>query len=250
MKFKLMKLKINKKLKKYILMITGIICLIAFFMMLVISNIEEEFVVPFNISNITIVSTAEGIDVEGENKWNLSITQNNDIYVFFEKNEEYREDVVIEKVIIENIKIKNENKYGELVSYMPSSISGRVFTYEEQYKVDKKLEFNGAEDQNIQMLEIDNTGGNILFRISNMNLGTYSSDEDEEIVHDGFLISKLDLVFGDILFDVEFDVVIQTKNWKYSTTIEETLPIEGLMDNGIGSIEMNNLDNLIFKRSK
>ena len=60
-----------------------------------IEGISEEMM-PFNLSKIIIVSTAEGNEIEGKNKWNFVINQNNDIYMYFDKNENYWGD---EKII-------------------------------------------------------------------------------------------------------------------------------------------------------
>ena len=47
-------------------------------------NVEGEDNLPFELSKIMVISTAEGNDIEGEqteNKWNLKLSQNNDIYL-------------------------------------------------------------------------------------------------------------------------------------------------------------------------
>ncbi len=69
-------------------------------------HVEGELNMPFTLSKITIVSTAEGVENEGtEEKWNLSIFQNNDIYFSIEKNEKNNEEAMIESISIENIKV-------------------------------------------------------------------------------------------------------------------------------------------------
>ena len=69
-------------------------------------HVEGELNMPFTLSKITIVSTAEGVENEGtEEKWNLSIFQNNDIYFSIEKNEKNNEKAMIESISIENIKV-------------------------------------------------------------------------------------------------------------------------------------------------
>ena len=66
-------------------------------------NIEGEKNMPFKLSKITIVSTAEGIENEQtEEKWNFSIFQNNDVYFSIEKNENNKEDIEIHTYGIEN----------------------------------------------------------------------------------------------------------------------------------------------------
>ena len=51
-------------------------------------NVEGEDNLPFELSKIMVISTAEGNDIEGEqteNKWNLKLSQNNDIYLEISK---------------------------------------------------------------------------------------------------------------------------------------------------------------------
>ena len=50
-------------------------------------NVEGETNMPFDLSKITIISSSEGIDKEsGENKWAFDVNQNNDIFLYIEKN--------------------------------------------------------------------------------------------------------------------------------------------------------------------
>lgn len=78
-------------------------------------NVEGEKNMPFKLSKITIISTAEGIeDSQNDNnvKWKLNILQNNDLYFTISKNENYDKEDIIESVKIENIKIVSEPKVG------------------------------------------------------------------------------------------------------------------------------------------
>ena len=53
-------------------------------------QIEGEKNMPYQLSKITIISTAEGEqnteNPEENSKWNLSVNQNNDVYFFIDKN--------------------------------------------------------------------------------------------------------------------------------------------------------------------
>ena len=92
--------------------------------------VEGETNMPFTLSKITIVSTAEGVENEGaQEKWNLSIFQNNDIYFSIEKNDNNKEDEIIESVSIENIQVLENPKVGQIKTYMPNSSDGRLFSY-------------------------------------------------------------------------------------------------------------------------
>ena len=49
-------------------------------------NVEGETNMPFKVSKISMVSTVNGQDVENsDKKWDISVIQNNDIYVYIEK---------------------------------------------------------------------------------------------------------------------------------------------------------------------
>ena len=56
-------------------------------------NVEGETNMPFNLTKISIISTAEGTDKHSDtNKWAFDISQNNDIFLYIEKNENYKKD--------------------------------------------------------------------------------------------------------------------------------------------------------------
>ena len=53
-------------------------------------NVEGEANLPFELSKISIISSVEGTDNEdAQNKWNLTVNQNNDIYLYIKKNDNY-----------------------------------------------------------------------------------------------------------------------------------------------------------------
>ena len=206
---------------------------------------------PFTLSKITIVSTAEGVENEGaQEKWNLSVFQNNDIYFSIEKNDNNKEDEIIESVSIENIQVLENPKVGQIKTYMPNSSDGRLFSYSDEYIVqENKLTFKGASKSNSKTLEIGNQGGTAVIRLANTNIGTYVSNEDEEIKHDGSLLQKLNVQNEDVSFKVSFDVVINLKNKSYVSNVVLDLPCEGdLIEQGTCSKEIT--DKFVFKRVK
>lgn len=211
--------------------------------------VEGETNMPFALSKITIVSTAEGVENEGtQEKWNLSIFQNNDIYFSIEKNDNNKEDEIIKSVSIENIQVLENPKVGQIKTYMPNSSDGRLFSYSDEYIVqENKLTFKGASKSNSKTLEIGNQGGTAVIRLANTNIGTYVSNEDEEIKHDGSLLQKLNVQNEDVSFKVSFDVVINLKNKSYISNITLNLPCENdLIENGTCSKEIT--DKFVFKR--
>lgn len=211
--------------------------------------VEGETNMPFTLSKITIVSTAEGVEnVGAEEKWNLSIFQNNDIYFSIEKNENNKESEIIESISIENIQILENPKVGQIKTYMPNSSDGRLFLNSEEYLVqENKLTYKGASKSNSKTLEIGNQGGTAILRFANTQIGNYISNEDEEIKHDGSLLQKIGLKNEDISFKVSFNVVINLKNKSYITNVTLDLPCErNLIEQGTCSKEIT--DKFVFKR--
>ena len=211
-------------------------------------QVEGEANVPFKLSKITVVSTVEGIENEGtEEKWNLNVFQNNDIYFSIEKSEE-NTDEIIQSITIENIKVTKNPAKGKIVAYMPNSSDGRLFNNAEDTLVDKSLTYKGASRSDSKKLEIGNQGGTAVIRIANNELGTYVSNDDEEIRHDATLLEKVGVSETDVNCEVSFDVTIKLKDKSYSTKVTLELPCKGLYANGTSSEEIT--DGFIFKRAK
>ena len=212
-------------------------------------QVEGDKNMPFNLSKIIVVSTAEGNETDGKKKWNFEIFQNNDIYIYIDKNEQYwGEEKTIKSVRIENIQISKKPVKGEIKAYMPNSLDGRVFDYNNDYLVEDKLEYKGAAQSDPKTLEIGSNGGSILISFCNAGLGVYSSDKDDEIIHDGTLLNKINLLEEDINFDIAFDLVISVENCSYRTNIKMTMPCGNLLEEGTCSIEKTDMSDLVFKR--
>ena len=212
-------------------------------------QVEGDQNMPFNLSKIIVVSTSEGQETEGERKWNFNIHQNNDVYIYFDKNENYwGQEKKIESVRIENINITKAPTKGEIKAYMPNSLEGRLYNYSDEYIVNGALEYKGADESNPQTLEIGENGGRALISFSNVGLEQYSSDEDEEIIHDGTLLKRINLTNEDILFDVSFDLVITVQNASYRGNVSLQLPCGNILEEGTSSLEKNDFSDVIFKR--
>ncbi len=215
-------------------------------------QVDGETNMPFELSKITIISTAEGEQNE-ENpdnaKWNLEINQNNDIYFHITKNSDLKKTSVINSVTIENINIIQEPIKGKIKTYMPNSSEGRKFLYDDSFIVKDSLTYIGAKETNEKELTIGNQGGTIPIRISNCNLGEYISNEDTEIIHDGTLLNLINTTSEEIQFSVNFDLIIMINNIKYKSNISLQLPYENIMEKGKTKLELekNNV-NWVFKR--
>lgn len=239
----------KEKIKACIAMAIIIIIILLSIIFSIKYQVEGESNMPFKLSKITIVSTAEGNENEGaKEKWNMSIYQNNDIYFSIEKNDKYNKEELIDNISIENIKIIQNPELGEIQVFMPNSSDGRLFSYSEDTIVkDNKLTYKGASKTNNKSLEIGNQGGTAVIRFANTKIGDYVSDNDEEIKHDGTMLTKTQATNENIKFKVNFDLIINLKNVKYKTNISLDLPCEeNLLEKGTCSKEIT--DNFIFKR--
>ena len=196
---------------------------------------------PFKLSKIIVVSTAEGVEQQGtDKKWAFNIFQNNDIYFYIDKNNEYKSEkqMYIDSVSIENIEVINSPQIGEIKAYMPNSSEGRMYSYAEDSIVDEVLKYNGE------------TRSNIAIRFSNTGIGKYESNDDEQIVHDGTLIKKLEKTTDDIKFTVNFDFIIVINKNKYKAKITLDLPCGDIVENGTANYEKSDMKDIIFKREK
>lgn len=130
--------------------------------------VEGEASMPFELSKLIVVSTAEGIDKEEkESNWNFDLVQNNDMYIYVSKNKNYKETEIIKNISINNFKIENGPKKGKIVIYRPSKSEDKLYEYLEEYIVDNEITYTGAEKANAKNLEIANQGGIILLRFCN-----------------------------------------------------------------------------------
>lgn len=244
----------DKEKKKQTIKLCVAVTIFAIIIILVVAimvryQVEGDKNMPFNLTKIIMVSTAEGVETEGEKKWNFDVYQNNDIYLYIDKNENYLgEDKIIKSVRIENIQVTTAPTKGEVKAYMPNSVEGRLFSYGDEYIVGDSLEYKGAESSNYQTLEIGSNGGSILIRFCNTGLGDYSSDEEDEIIHDGTLLDRIETTQEDINFNVAFDLVITVDNCSYRANINMELPCGNITEEGTCSLEKTDMSDVIFKR--
>lgn len=181
-----------------------------------------------------------------ESKWNLNLIQNNDIYIDIIKNKNYGKEEIIDKVIIDNFKIEDEPQKGEIKIYRPDS-QNLNFTNKEEYKIEKEIEYKGAEKSDLNNLKVANQGGLIILRFVNQGLGNYKTDE-EEIIHDGTLLNKIGLTNEDIQFKVSFDISIELNSGKkYKANVNLKMPNGNLVGEGTTNSQINGSE-IVFKR--
>lgn len=238
-------------IKKYFHIIrTIVIIAIIVFAIGIISlkyNVEGETNMPFKLSKISIISTQEGIDKESKDtKWAFNINQNNDIYIYIDKNEGHNKQEAIQSIEINNIQIEAKKKENIQI-YKPDKKEEKViFKNKEENKVEE-IKYEGSIESDIKQLKISNQGGLIAFRCSNENIASFNS-EDEEVNHNE-LLKKAGITQEDLNIKIKFDFIIKLENKnEYKTTIELQLPSNNIIENGTTTTELTNSNKFIFKR--
>ena len=213
-------------------------------------KVEGETNMPFVISKISIISSSEGIDkdepVEG-NKWNFDINQNNDIYIYVEKNEEFEKQEAIDEINIENIVMSKQNEKGTLKTYKPDITNANViFSNKEENEI-QNITYTADENSDMKNLKITNQGGIVAFRIANNKIAEYVAN-DEEINHND-LLKKTNIKQEELKINLQFDFIIKLNSGKkYKSTIDLELPLEGVIEKGTDSKEFVDMEKYIFKR--
>lgn len=236
----------DKKIIKIGIIVFILVLIIAIIGLIILKyEVEGENNMPFNISKIIVASSAEGIQKEGaEYKWDFTLVQNNDFHISIEKNDWYGKDEIIEEVILDNFNVDRENSK----IYMPTVEEGKTFENLEKYVVKNSLEYIGDTTTDIKNLKIANQGSTVLFRHSNINLGVYRSNDDEQIEHSGKILGKANVNIEDINNEVSFDLTIVTNNNSYKANISIELNLENLITDGVVSFEKTDCSDIVFKR--
>lgn len=212
-------------------------------------NVEGEGNLPFYVSKISIISNVEGTDVaDTTNKWNLQVNQNNDIYLYIKKNNDYKDTEIIESVKLNNFNIEQNSKVGEIKLLKPdSNVDSVIFKNTSENEVDS-IEYIGDMDSSIKEMKISNQGGLVVFRYAINNLGNYVSNDDEQINHSE-LLKKLNVNNDDLKFKVSFDIYITLNGGKiYKSNVDLELPVNDVVNQGTQSMEYTDLENIVFKR--
>ncbi len=234
-----------------LLLIVVIILLILGFITLKY-QVEGETNMPFVISKISIISSSEGIDKDEkdeENRWNFDINQNNDIYIYVEKNQAFEKQEAIDEINIENITMSKQNEKGTLKIYKPDATNPDViFSYTEENEI-QNITYTADENSDMKNLKITNQGGIVAFRIANNKIAEYVAD-DEEINHND-LLKKTNITLEELKINLQFDFIMSLNSGKkYKSTIDLELPLEGVIEKGTDSKEFVDMDRYIFKRMR
>lgn len=234
----------------HICVILGIIVLILIIAGIIMLRyqVEGETNLPFELSKMIVVSTAESSEIEAaaDTKWNFSVNQYNDIYLEIQKNDEYTKNTNIKNITFENFVIE-KNSGAENIKLYRANSEGKVVE-DEAHLVGSSLTYKGEKETNLDELKILNQGSIILLRSVNQNVCEVRSN-DEEIIHDGTLLAKGNTNSEDLNYKLSFDIIIETsKNIKYKGTITIDLPTGDVQTQGKTQLEKTDFSDVIFKR--
>lgn len=245
-------IKLANKRYFHICMILVIIVIILFILGVITLrySVEGETNMPFNLSKIIIISSSEGKDKEsGENKWAFDVSQNNDIFLYIEKNKDNKKQEVIKSIKIENINIIKDVQKGEIKLFKPDQSSeNTIFNNKDENEINT-VEYIGDVDSNIQQLKVSNQGGVIAFRFSNYKIAEYLSNEEE--IHFNNLLKNTNITESDLKSNINFDITINIESGKeYKANVSLDLPVGNIIEEGTTSTEITDLKDIIFKRTK
>ena len=211
-------------------------------------QVEGESNMPFKITKISIIESVEGLENEsaGE-KWSFRVNENNDIYIYIEKNFSYGKTEIIDSVEVKNIKANRQKELGELKFYKPVMDEKKMFVNQTENEITDII-YTGELESNIKEQKISNQGGIVAFRYGINNLSQYVSENDELIDHSQ-LLKLTNITQEDLQTQLTFDIIINLKSGKkYQAPISVDIPTDEIIEKGTVGIDITDLKNIIFKR--
>lgn len=212
--------------------------------------VEGETNMPFELSKITVISSSEGKDkiVEGS-KWAFDINQNNDIYLYIEKNDNSNKQEIIKEIEINSINVEKNTEKGEIKLYKPTTAEeATIFSKKEENEI-QSIIYTGDLQSDLKQQKISNQGGIIAFRYGLNNVSEYLSQEEE--INHSELLKKSNVSEEDLKAKLTFDIIIRLESGKeYKATVSLDVPVEGIVEKGTTSIEKTDLSDVVFKRIK
>lgn len=243
---------VNKK-SFHVILLSVIILILLFILGIVALEYNEngEKNMPFIISKISVISTSEGIDKTSEgNKWAFDINQNNDLYIYIEKNKNYDKSEIIQSIVFDNFVVNKKSDIGEIKIFKPDPTSEtQIFTNKEE-NVENIIEYTGETESNFKNLKILNQGDVLALRVANTKVGSYESNDEEEINH-GELLKKAGITLDDLKGNLQFDITINLNSGKsFKGTINIEIPTGDIIENATTNLEITDFSNVAFKRVK
>jgi len=211
-------------------------------------QVVGETNLPFELSKIIIVSSVSGTNNQDDaNKWNIGINQNNDIYLYIQKNSKFSKTQIIDNIVIENFSIeKNDSNISGKI-YKPSDTSVDVFDNSDE-NISNKITYKGDLQSDLKNLKISNQGGIACFRYSSNNVASYISNEAQEINYND-LLKLCNVSLDSLKAKITFDLIIRLTDGKeYKSTINVEVPTGNVIEEGRTSLEITDVTKFIFKR--
>ena len=238
----------RKKVLKIVVTIAIVISILFVVMMWLLTYHEEgETNIPFKISKIVLISSTDGEKAEGlQTQWAIDVNQNNDIYLYIDKNKNYGKTELIENVKISNFNISKETEKGQIKIYKPTTEESKMFSNTQELEINE-LTYTGDLESNIKQSRISNQGGLIVFRCANNNISQYISTSATKVNYNQ-LLKLTNVKQEDLNLRLSFDIEIKVVNKKtYQATVELELPVQDVITNGTTNIEITNLEDIVFK---
>ena len=183
---------------------------------------------------------------------NITINQDNDIYLYVDKNPEYNEaekKETIKEINIDNIEVSKENEKGTLKIFRPDIENPNTIFSNVEKNIVKDLKYEVAEKADMKEMKITNQGGIMVFRCSNCDIANYVAN-DEQINHNE-LLKKANISLEELKINIKFDISIKLDSGKiYKALIPLELPLEDVIENGTASKEFTDMSKYVFKRIK
>lgn len=240
--------KIRKKILKISLTIIITISILFVTMMWILTYHEEgETNLPFKISKIVIVSSTDGVQNDSsQTQWAMDVNQNNDIYLYIDKNNNYGKTELIENVKISNFNITKETNKGETKIYKTTTDENKMFNNTKEFEINE-ITYEGDLESNIKQSKISNQGGLIVFRCANNKVSQYTSADATEVNYNE-LLKMTNVNEEDLKVSISFNIEIKIVNKKtYQATISLDLPVGDVITNGTTNLEITDLEDIVFK---
>ena len=237
----------NKIIKIILTIVITISILFAVMIYLVTYHEEGEFNIPFKISKIVVISGVDGVQSsDSQMQWALNVNQNNDIYLYIDKNKNYGKTELIENVKISNFNITKENEKGEIKIYKTSEEESTMFRNNQEFEINELI-YEGNIESNIKQSKISNQGGLIVFRCANNNVSQYLAEGITEVNYNQ-LLQLTNVTKEDLKVNISFDIEIKVVNKKtYKATISLELPVKDVINSGTTNLEITDLEDIVFK---
>ena len=213
-------------------------------------QVEGESNMPFKISKISIVESVEGNEGQNaEEKWNFDVGENNDIYIYIEKNSSYGKTELIQSVDIKNINVNKPKEKGTVKFYKPAQAEDekRMFINQTENEI-TEITYTGDLESNKKEQKISNQGGIVAFRYAINNISQYVSQDAEEIDHSQ-LLKLTNITQEDLQTTLSFDIIINlTSGKKYQAPVSIEIPTDEIIEKGTVGIDKTDFNDIIFKR--